>query len=284
MYRKNHRMEITKTQVLVLAGGKAKRMGIDFPKCLLEISGKKLIDRCIESLTKEGFREFVFLIGYKHELVIQHIGDGSKYGIVARYSIDPDSNIGWGKGKALKYALQCNKINRSKRSMIVFPDDVILEKNFFSRFLTAHLEAVHKYDALATIALVPGMVYPYGVATVGSRGMILRFTEKPYMRKPTSVGIYVIEPQVYELVEEVIDLNEQGAVELEGSILPVLARQKRLFSFFIAKDKWLPINTLKEYQKSTTIDRQYSSSGRNKPRILSSAKDQMLLGDPHLAM
>lgn len=245
--------EIAKTQVLVLAGGRAKRMGIDLPKCLLEVSGKKLIDRCIESLTKDGFRQFVFLLGHRHELVIQHIGDGSRYGIEANYGIDPTSKLGWGKGKAIKHALQSNKIDRSRRSIVAFPDDVVLENDVYSRFLMSHLEAVHRYGVFASAVLVPGTEYPYGVAKVDSRGMIVGFNEKPFVDKPTSVGIYAFEPQVYEVVEEGIDLQEPGAVELESTILPLLARKRRLSSFFIARDKWLPINTLKEYEQAMKV-------------------------------
>ncbi len=245
--------EIEQTQVLVLAGGKAKRMGIDLPKCLLEVSGKKLIDICIESLTKDGFRQYVFLLGHKHELVMQYIGDGNKYGIEAKYSIDPVTNLGWGKGKALKYALLNNKIDRAKRSIVVFPDDIILENYVYSRFLMSHLEAVQKYGALASVVLVPGTVYPYGVAKVDRKGMILRFTEKPYVRKPTSVGVYAFEPQVYEIFEDTIDLEDPSAVELESTILPLLAKEQRLSSFFIASSKWLPINTMKEYERTMKV-------------------------------
>ena len=43
------RGEVEHTQVLVFAGGQAKRMGfIDKPKPLLEVAGKPLIDWCLE--------------------------------------------------------------------------------------------------------------------------------------------------------------------------------------------------------------------------------------------
>ena len=209
------RSEIAKTQVLVLAGGKAKRMGIDLPKCLLEISGKRLIDICIDSLTREGFRKFTFLLGHMHELVMEHIGDGRKYGIEVTYSIDPVSNMGWGKGKALKHALQSGKVDKSERSIIVFPDDIILDDDVYLRFLSSHIEAVRKHGIFASLILVPGTEYPYGVAKIDSKGRIVKFTEKPLIRKPTSTGIYIFEPQVYEVVEDKVSIEELGAVEIE---------------------------------------------------------------------
>lgn len=241
--------EIDKTQVIVVAGGKAKRMGIDIPKCLLEISGKKLIDRTIESLTKEGFKQFVFLVGHKHELVMEHIGDGSKYGIQAEFSIDPIGNVDWGKGKAIKQALKSHKFDRTKRSLILFPDDVVLEKDIFSRFLKSHLDSVIHRSCIGSIVLVPGTEYPYGEASVDPNGLILGFKEKPLIHKPTSIGIYIFEPAVYEIIEYAIDLEDIDAVELESGVLPILANERKLSGFFIASSKWIPINTLKEYEK-----------------------------------
>ncbi len=234
---------------MVIAGGKAKRMGLDIPKCLLQVRGKTLVDKCIESLTKEGFRQFVFLVGHQHQLVMEHIGDGAKYGIEARYSIDPVTSVGWGKGKAINYALRNSSIDRSRRSLVLFPDDIILENDIYSRFMTAHLDGMRSRGCLASIVLVPGTEYPYGVAEVDVSGLILDFKEKPLISKPTSIGIYLFEPQVYEVIERTIDLQAPDAIELESVALPFLARERRLEGFFIDSNTWLPVNTVKEYER-----------------------------------
>ncbi len=244
--------EIVRTQVLVMAGGKAKRMGIDLPKCLLEVSGKRLIDWCVESLLGEGFKRFVFLLGHRHELVKQHISSRN-YPIDIRYSVDPVSNVGLGKGKALKYALQNSTIDRAHRSIIVFPDDIIRENNAYSKFLSSHIDASKRNGTIASVMLVPGTEYPYGVARVDSRNRVVNFTEKPFIREPTSTGIYVFEPEVYEIVEERISMEEPKAIELESAILPVLSAEHKLSAFFIESNKWLPINTLKEYEYAMKV-------------------------------
>jgi NDP-sugar pyrophosphorylase family protein len=245
--------QLERTQIVVMAGGRAKRMGIDIPKCMLEISGKKLIDICIESLTREGFREFVLLLGHKHEMVTQHIGDGTKYGIKVKYSIDPDSVLGWGKGKAFKYALETNKIDSSKRSIIVFPDDLVLEEKVFNKVLMHHIEAVRKNNSAASALLVPGTEYPYGVAEVASDGTVTEFKEKPFLNKPTSVGVYVFEPTVYDIISKKISLEDQNPVDLESTIMPILVSERKLTGLFIPSDKWVPINTMKEYEQAVKI-------------------------------
>jgi NDP-sugar pyrophosphorylase family protein len=251
--RRELRAEIDNTQVVVLAGGKARRMGIDLPKCLLEVAGKRLIDWCIESLTSEGFKKFVFLLGHRYELVMEHIGDGKRYGIEARYSIDPPSNTGLGKGKALKYALLNNKIDRSRRSIVLFPDDLILEDNVYTRFLSNHIRTVRIHGVVGSLMLVPETEYPYGVAKVDKSGKIVKFIEKPLIRKPVSTGIYAFERSVYAIVEETINLEEPTPLELESTVLPLLSKEQKLGSFFIECDKWLPINTLKDYEKAARL-------------------------------
>ena len=244
--------QIEKTQIVVMAGGKAKRMAIDIPKCLLEISGKKLIDMCIESLTKEGFRDFVFLLGHKHETVAEYIGN-CRYNISSRFSIDPPRVSGWGKGKAFKYALVNEKIDGSKRSIVVFPDDIILEEKIFSKFLLNHVEAIQKHSVSASVLLVPGAEYPYAVADVDSGGLVHEFTEKPFLNKPTSAGVYIFEPDVYGIIRENISIDDPSPVDLESTIMPRLVANTKLSSFFIPTNKWMPINTIKEYENAIKV-------------------------------
>ncbi|MEM5879230.1 MAG: NDP-sugar synthase, partial [Candidatus Aenigmatarchaeota archaeon] len=82
--------EIENTQVLILTGGSGKRMGNpESPKALMKVGGKALIDRCIEFYAKHGFKDFILLVGFMHEKIEEHVGDGSKYGVKVRYCLDP---------------------------------------------------------------------------------------------------------------------------------------------------------------------------------------------------
>ena len=244
---------VDRTQVIIVAGGRAKRLGMDIPKCLLEISGKKLIDMSIESLAKEGFQDFVLMLGHKAELVMDHVGDGKKYGAKITYSVDPVDAIGWGKGKAFKYALVNNKIDRTKRSLVIFPDDIVLEDKIYSRLLMHHVESMRKFATSATIVLVPGTEYPYGVAEVEESGIVKKFTEKPLVNVPTSIGMYAFESDTYEIIRKRISLEDPHPIEFESIVLPYLANENKLASMFIETKNWVPINTLKEYENAVKV-------------------------------
>jgi NDP-sugar pyrophosphorylase family protein len=244
---------VARTQVIVVAGGKAKRLGLDVPKCLLEISGKKLIDISIESLTNEGFRDFVFLLGHKAEMVMAHVESNRKHGTSVTYSVDPANSIGWGKGKAFKHALVNKAIDTSKRSLVVFPDDIVLEDRVYSRLLMHHAESMRRYATSATIVMVPGTEYPYGVADVDGNGIIMKFTEKPMVNMATSIGMYAFEPDTYEIIRDKIDLEHPHPIEFESVVLPHLANEHRLATMFIETKSWVPINTLKEYENAIKV-------------------------------
>ncbi len=63
-------------QALMLAAGMGKRLKKytnDNTKCMLEVAGKKLIDRAIEAIKKAKINKFIIVIGYKGEELKQYI-------------------------------------------------------------------------------------------------------------------------------------------------------------------------------------------------------------------
>lgn len=238
-------------QAVILAGGQGKRLGVDMPKCMIELHEKRLIDICIENLIVNGIKECVFLLGYKHELVRSYLARYNNIG--AKYSVDPCMSGNWGKGKALKYALINQSIDRNKRALITFPDDIMIDNSAYKKLINAHLNAVSRYGVLATVMLVSGTRYPYGVAKLNEDNLVYEFEEKPFVEIPTNTGIYVFEPEVYDLVKREIDLEYPNALELENTIMPILAKEQKLNGFLVDARKWLPINTKKDYEEALKI-------------------------------
>jgi len=245
--------EIDNTQVLVFAGGKAKRMGlIDKPKPLLEVCGRSLLDICISYYRDCGFKDFVLLVGYKSDMIKEHVGDGSKYGVKIRYSSDPKVEK-VGKGKALRHAIETGVIDVKRRGLVVFPDDLFLDSSLPLRFLLHHIEATKFRGVEASTVLASAIEFPYGVAEVDETGFVLEFKEKPVIKLYTSTGMYMFEPAVYDLIVEMIDINEPKAVEFENTVLPFLAKRKKVYAFIVPKDVWFPINTLKQLEQADKI-------------------------------
>jgi choline kinase len=63
---------------IILAAGQGKRLADSNPdvppRCLLEVGGRSLLDRQLETLFHEGIRQVTLVTGYKAGLVVEHVG------------------------------------------------------------------------------------------------------------------------------------------------------------------------------------------------------------------
>jgi MurNAc alpha-1-phosphate uridylyltransferase len=92
--------------VAILAGGFARRLGTlteRVPKSLLQIAGRPFLDWQLEYLKLQGASRVLLCLGHHAEQVVNHVGDGGRYGldIVTSY----DGSIPLGTGGALVAAL-----------------------------------------------------------------------------------------------------------------------------------------------------------------------------------
>jgi len=257
--------EIAKTQIVAPVGGKGSRAipmqvvsllrkeygeeivnKLHMPKHLFEVAGKPLIQWFIELFKKNGFKEFVFLVGNGGEAIEAFIGDGSCFGIKVRYSEDPPLDS-IGKGKAFLNALLNGAIDKNKRAIVAFPDDFIFYQYAPLELLAKHIH-YRKRDPniLATVLLSPFIKSPYGIADV--EGIkVVNFKEKPRVKLFANTGIVVLEPEAYAYIEKYVDLNAKNSVELEDTVYPVLAKEGRMAHTFLpSEDDWVSVNSLKD--------------------------------------
>lgn len=83
----------------ILAGGYGTRLGSltkNLPKCLVEVNGKPFVDWQLKLLALKGFSEIVFCASYKSQEIQDYVGDGSRWGVKIRYSLDGDTQLGTG--------------------------------------------------------------------------------------------------------------------------------------------------------------------------------------------
>jgi len=92
--------------VAVLAGGLATRLRPiteNIPKALVEVAGRPFAEHQIELLRRNGISDVVFLVGHLGEMVREHLGNGSRFGVRVRYVFDGPHPLG--TGGAIKRAL-----------------------------------------------------------------------------------------------------------------------------------------------------------------------------------
>ena len=78
------------TQAVILAGGRGTRMRPlteTRPKPMIEFHGRPFLEYLIEMLREQGFERVLLLLGYLPEVIQDHFGDGSRFGVEIDYSV-----------------------------------------------------------------------------------------------------------------------------------------------------------------------------------------------------
>ncbi len=75
-------------QAVILAGGKGTRLaqalGMDIPKPMAPVLGVPLLQRTVELLRDQGIDDILLLVHHRADVVCEHFGDGSRFGVRIR--------------------------------------------------------------------------------------------------------------------------------------------------------------------------------------------------------
>jgi histidinol-phosphate phosphatase family protein len=84
------------TQAVILAGGRGARLAPltdTMPKPMLPFHGKPFLGYIVDMLREQGFTKVLMLLGYLPEVVIEHFGDGSRYGVEIEHEITAPDDL-----------------------------------------------------------------------------------------------------------------------------------------------------------------------------------------------
>ncbi|MDG6898642.1 MAG: NTP transferase domain-containing protein [Nitrososphaerota archaeon] len=84
-------------QTVILAGGLGTRLRPltnRMPKAMAPVNGRPFLEYELELLASHGVDDVVLCVGYLGEMIRDHFGDGSKFGVRIRYSSEGDRLLG----------------------------------------------------------------------------------------------------------------------------------------------------------------------------------------------
>ena len=179
-------------KAVILAGGKGTRLKpytTAFPKPLMPIGDKPILEIVVKQLKSYGFDEIIMAVGHLAELIRTFFNDGSKYGINIKYTRENKP-----LGTAGPLALMKEEL---KETFLMMNGDVLTTLDF------SDLVNYHKRNgAIATIALKKRDVkIDFGVVEIDGSNSIVGYTEKPEIDYLVSMGVYVFEPKVLEYIK-----------------------------------------------------------------------------------
>lgn len=178
------------TTVVILAGGKGTRLApytTVLPKPLMPIGDMPILEIVLRQLRHYGFRSIVISVGHLSELIMAFFGDGSKWGMDIRYAIEdkPQGTIG-----------PLRLIGGLNKPFIVMNGDLLTDIDY---------GALYEYHETAgqdaTVAAVTRQVQiSLGVLECDEKKQLTAFREKPISTFLVSMGIYVYNPSILEMI------------------------------------------------------------------------------------
>jgi len=84
-------------QSVILAGGLGTRLGSltgDLPKPMVDIHGRPFLAYELDLLKLHRVNDIILCVGHRAETIKDYFGDGSKFGVKIRYSLEPETLMG----------------------------------------------------------------------------------------------------------------------------------------------------------------------------------------------
>lgn len=226
--------QVSTMKAVILAGGKGTRLKpytLVFPKPLVPIHNKPILEIIIEQLAKSGFTEVIMAVGHLVELIQAFFGDGSKYKIKIGYSRE---------NKPLGTAGPLLKIKDELEDTFLMMNGDILTDLDISKLVDFH----KKNRAMATIALTRRSVHiDYGVIETNEEINLTNWIEKPNVDYLVSMGIYILEPGVIDYIpaNQMYDFPD---------LIKALMDDNKLVKGYVYDGYWLDIGRPEDYEKA----------------------------------
>ena len=221
-------------KAVILAGGKGTRLKpytTVFPKPLMPIGDKPILEIVVKQLKSHGFDEIIMAVGHLAELIMTFFNDGTKFGINIKYS---------GENKPLGTAGPLALMKEELKETFLMMNGDVLTTLDYSDLVTYN----KKNKAIATIALKKRTVkIDFGVPEIDESNNIVGYTEKPEIEYLVSMGVYAFDPRILEYIRpnEYLDFPD---------LIKKLISNGEIVKGYIYGGYWLDIGRPDDYERA----------------------------------
>lgn len=188
-------------KTVIMAGGKGTRISElfpDIPKPLIPIKAadgteKPVLEWEIESLRDQGFTEIMLTVSYMADKIMDHFGDGSKFGVKIEYFVEetPLGNAG---------ALFKLRDWLGEENFLLLNADAVFDVDF-NRMVDYH----RSHDAIVTLFTHPNS-HPYDSGLIIAdenhfvNAWLAKEDDRPiYYKNRVNAGLHVINPKALDM-------------------------------------------------------------------------------------
>ena len=217
---------------VIMAGGAGTRLRPlteDLPKPMLPVGERPLMELIIQQLRQAGIKQVSLTTHYKKDVVVDHFGDGSDFGVDIQY-VDEDQPLGT--------AGALSRLPGSDDPLLVINGDILTRVDF-----RAMLDFHNEQHAEMTVAVRQHETpVPFGVVEIDGV-TITGISEKPVIKHLISAGIYLLDPSV---CRDIPDGRPYDMPELIGELLS----QGRKVVSFPVREYWLDVGRPADYEQA----------------------------------
>tara|TARA_Y100001968_G_scaffold23931_1_gene18773 strand:+ start:613 stop:1320 length:708 start_codon:yes stop_codon:yes gene_type:complete len=177
-------------RAIILAGGKGSRLRpytIVLPKPLMPIGEYPILEVVVKQLINNGFDHISMAVNHQASLIRTFFGSGKKWSINIDYfeEQEPLGTMG-----------PLANIDNLPDNFLVMNGDILTDLNF-GKFYKDH---VNKNSIFTICSKERSQKIDYGVLERNDEGYLTSFKEKPELDYLVSMGIYMINKKVLEMI------------------------------------------------------------------------------------
>jgi NDP-sugar pyrophosphorylase family protein len=217
---------------VIMAGGYGKRLlplTESVPKPMLPVGDRPLLELTIEQLRRSGIRDVSLTTHYLPECIVDHFGDGERFGVSLNY-LTEDHPMGTAGG--------LKQMKRPDGTFLVINGDILTGVPFHE-MLVYH----QKHRAVLTVGVRKyEMRVPFGVVECEDV-RITKLQEKPSFSFFINAGTYLLEPLACDYIPEgkPFDMTDLMQQLIEAG-QPVIG--------FPIMEYWLDVGKHEDYQQA----------------------------------
>ena len=233
-FKDERKIEIlNKVPLVIMAGGKGTRMEPFtkiFPKALLPVKEKPIIQHIIEKFALSGVDKFFITVNYKTVILKSFFSElNLNYIVNFIHEKKPLGTVG---------GLRLLK-NKVFSHFFVTNCDIIVNVDYADIY-KFHLK--NKND-VTLVASNKQYEIPYGVCQINRKGTLHKFIEKPKHDYLVNTGLYILNPKVLNLVPKNKFFNMNNLLDI------IKNKKKKIGVYPINDDSWSDVGQWSEYNK-----------------------------------
>lgn len=220
--------------VFVMAGGFGTRLHPltrACPKPMLHVGDRPILQIILERLIEMGFHRFYFSTHFMPEVIRNHFGNGSKWGVSIDYVHEAEPlGTGGALGLLPKDVIDCPLLMVNGDLLTTLDYTGLLDFHAANGGVATMCAGQYEYQI------------PYGVIE-SSGGRLISLVEKPTQRVFINAGIYVLSP------EFLIGIHPGTRVDMPTLLTKVLEQGGKV-SIFPIHEYWLDIGRLEDLHRA----------------------------------